>query len=383
MYNDTSHTYTATTSALAPSIAIGYQALYTNKGRQSGNIAIGNKALFMAQRDVIISTTISGLSGSFNVAVGNNALQNNTGGFENTAVGGLAASNTTNGYSNTSIGGSAGRLGTTAIENTYLGRRAGYSNLTGNKNVALGYAAGWSNLGSGSVFLGNLAGYYDTSSNKLYISNSSTTTPLIYGDFAAKRLRINGTLELSGATGAGYVLTDVSGNGILALKPVGATGGGTTTINNDADNRLTTALGNGQFNAENNLIFDGSTFSVNGNVGIGTTATNGYRLAVNGNSIFTRLKVKEYALWPDYVFESNYKLPSLTEVEKFIKHHKHLPEVPSKEEIKRDGLDVGDHQALLLKKIEELMLYVIEQNKKVEELQFEVQNLKNENVKNK
>lgn len=381
LYNDTSHTLPSNINTFSPSIAIGHQALYTNKGRQSGNVAIGNKALFMTQRDVIISTTISGLSGSLNVGVGNNALQFNTGGFQNTVVGTLAASNNTNGFSNTIVGASCGRLGTTGVQNTYMGRQAGYNNLTGNDNVAIGYFAGFSNLGSGSVFLGKMAGYFETGPNKLYIANSSTTTPLIYGDFATSHLRINGTLQLSGTTGPGYVLTDVSGNGTLSLQPAVPTGGGTTSINNDADNRLTTALGTGQFNAENNLTFDGSTFSVNGNVGIGTTATSGYRLAVNGNSVFTRVKVREYAAWPDYVFESNYKLPSLTEVEKFIKQHKHLPEVPSKAEIKRDGLDVGDNQSLLLKKIEELTLYVIEQNKKVEELQHEVQNLKNANAK--
>lgn len=101
-------------------------------------------------------------------------------------------------------------------------------------------------------------------------------------------------------------------------------------------------------------------------VGIGTSDTKGYRLAVNGNAVFTKIKVREYANWPDYVFEDGYNLPSLSEVEKFIQKNKHLPEVPSAKEVKENGIDVGDNQALLLRKIEELTLYMIEQNKRLE-----------------
>lgn len=101
----------------------------------------------------------------------------------------------------------------------------------------------------------------------------------------------------------------------------------------------------------------------NGNVGIGAYDTKGYRLAVNGDAIFTKVKVKPAGNWPDYVFHANYTLRPLSEVEQYIQQHHHLPEVPSAEEIAKNGLDIGDNQATLLKKIEELTLYVIEQNK--------------------
>jgi hypothetical protein len=126
------------------------------------------------------------------------------------------------------------------------------------------------------------------------------------------------------------------------------------------------------------LFIDGMN---SGTVGIGTTDTKGYRFAVNGDAIFTKVKVKAYANWPDYVFEKNYILPSLREVEKFIQLNKHLPGVPSEKEIELNGLDLGDNQATLLKKIEELTLYVIAQEKEIEALKSEtkmINELRNE-----
>ena len=116
-----------------------------------------------------------------------------------------------------------------------------------------------------------------------------------------------------------------------------------------------------------------------GNIGIGTTETKGYKLAVNGPAIFTKAVVKQYNNWPDYVFSSSYKLLSLREVEAFIKQHKHLPDVPTAKEVEKNGLDLGDNQAVLLKKIEELTLYAICADKKNEEQQKEIKELKRSN----
>jgi len=111
-----------------------------------------------------------------------------------------------------------------------------------------------------------------------------------------------------------------------------------------------------------------------GNVSIGTTDAKGYRLAVNGNAIFTKIKVQAYP-WPDYVFQKNYLLRPLDEVEQFIHQYQRLPDMPSATEVEKNGLDLGDNQAALLKKIEELTLYVIDLNKKNEELQKQVEKL--------
>ncbi|WP_121353939.1 hypothetical protein [Flavisolibacter nicotianae] len=105
----------------------------------------------------------------------------------------------------------------------------------------------------------------------------------------------------------------------------------------------------------------------NGNVGIGmATLPAGYRLAVNGDAIFTKIKVKQYSAWPDYVFHPKYKLPTLSEVEAYIKMHNHLPDLASAAEIEKEGIDIGANQAALLRKIEELTLYLIDLKKTVD-----------------
>ncbi len=98
-----------------------------------------------------------------------------------------------------------------------------------------------------------------------------------------------------------------------------------------------------------------------GNVGIGTT-TPSERLSVNGN-IKTKKLIVTQTNWPDYVFKSGYTLQPLQKVEQFIKENNHLPGMPSAAEIEDKGLNVGDAQALLLKKVEELTLYMIELKK--------------------
>ncbi|EFK58568.1 hypothetical protein U0038_06455 [Sphingobacterium spiritivorum] len=101
-----------------------------------------------------------------------------------------------------------------------------------------------------------------------------------------------------------------------------------------------------------------------GNIGIGKRdATE--KLEVNGNIRAKEIKV-ETANWPDYVFEEDYKLTPLAEVETFIKANKHLPEVPSAREIEEDGLSLGEMNKLMMKKIEELTLHLIEKEKRHE-----------------
>jgi hypothetical protein len=108
----------------------------------------------------------------------------------------------------------------------------------------------------------------------------------------------------------------------------------------------------------------------NGSVSIGTTDPKGYKLAVAGKAIAEEIVVKLQANWPDYVFEKNYNLRPLAEVENYVNQNKHLPEVPAAKEMEANGVNVGEMNMLLLKKVEELTLYVIEL-KKENEAQFE------------
>lgn len=123
------------------------------------------------------------------------------------------------------------------------------------------------------------------------------------------------------------------------------------------------------------------TIRDNGNVGIGTT-TPSELLSVNGN-IRSRKVIVTQTGWPDYVFDSSYQLPSLDSVSSFIQVNKHLPDIPSAATVEKDGHDLGEVQRLLLKKMEEMTLYLIELKKenkilanKVDSQQAEIELLK-------
>ncbi|WP_421898627.1 hypothetical protein [Marinoscillum sp.] len=101
--------------------------------------------------------------------------------------------------------------------------------------------------------------------------------------------------------------------------------------------------------------------TANERVGIGTDNPQS-KLAVDGTIRATEIKVMEIVNAPDYVFEADYVLRSLEETKAYIEENKHLPEIPSASEMESKGVDLGDMNMRLLKKIEELTLYLIEQN---------------------
>jgi hypothetical protein len=128
-----------------------------------------------------------------------------------------------------------------------------------------------------------------------------------------------------------------------------------------------------------------------GNIGIGTIYPDA-KLAVKGTVHANEVKVDLSVPGPDYVFANNYQLQPLNELKTYIDQHKHLPEVPSAAAMEANGINLGEMNMLLLKKIEELTLYVIEQNKKMIELKEEsadqgklvkLQQKELENLKNK
>lgn len=96
------------------------------------------------------------------------------------------------------------------------------------------------------------------------------------------------------------------------------------------------------------------------------TTSGSNTVAVNGTIEARKVLVTQANPFPDYVFDSGYRLPSLEELNRYILSNHHLPEVPSADSIEKSGLDVGAGQVILLKKIEELTLYLIQQGKKVE-----------------
>ena len=136
----------------------------------------------------------------------------------------------------------------------------------------------------------------------------------------------------------------------------------------------------------NKLIVNGSpsnvsnyNFEVNGNsaifgkLQIAASTINfpsDYKLVVDGKIIAEELRIQNSTLWPDFVFENGYDLTPLNEVEKHISIYKHLPDVPSAKEVSKEGFDIGEMQKILLRKIEELTLYIIEQDRKIKELEI-------------
>lgn len=191
-------------------------------------------------------------------------------------------------------------------------------------------------------------------------------------------------LEINGSVGASVAMfgSDKYGVTISADNPeIGFNyfyNGGTKTIKAGYGSFMGMDPGNGNIYIGN---FNGATSSANfgnitgastrmyilqnGNVGIGTTNPT-YKLSVNGN-----IRSKEVVVesgWADYVFKEDYSLKPLSQVEAFIKANGHLPNIPSAGEIELNGLSLGDTQKRMMEKIEELTLYVIELEKKIEEL---------------
>ena len=117
---------------------------------------------------------------------------------------------------------------------------------------------------------------------------------------------------------------------------------------------------------------DRMTIASNGNVGIGTGAVTGARLAVAGQVLATQVKVQAQSNWPDYVFEENYDLMSIDELGQYVKSQKHLPGLPSALELeKAEGVELGEMQRLTIEKVEELTLYILELKLRSDELSSE------------
>jgi hypothetical protein len=204
---------------------------------------------------------------------------------------------------------------------------------------------------------------YTDGHNDLFVLNALGNVG-IGSNTPSEKLDVNGYGKFSAGDGLSFGIGSVLNTNRIQTNTTGPSIRFLNTGNSYANVGMG-RLSIGASYANQTAPIDGAL--IEGNVGIGTADTKGYKLAVNGNAIFIKVKVQPYQNWADYVFDPGYKLRSLAELEQFIHQHRHLPEVPSAAEVERNGLDLGDNQATLLKKIEELTLYIIEQNKKLEE----------------
>jgi uncharacterized protein YaiE (UPF0345 family) len=252
----------------------------------------------------------------------------------------------------------------------------------------MGYLKGfYSNAGSGiwgfsqnNLFFGGIGGnLYNRgfSVNAMGIFNGSTQKEDIFlynqngvgADFLV--LKASGNIGI-GTTNPETILNIVGGGAAKGVKMQTTSDHATyfesstnnntviTRVQSNSNGGFVGTLTNQPFSIVSNgaLVINAAT---SGNIGIGTT-TPSEKLSVNGNIRAKKLIVTQNG-WPDYVFSKNYKLRSISEVENFINTNKHLPDMPSAKDVEDKGLDIGKMQATLLKKIEELMLYVIELKK--------------------
>ena len=191
----------------------------THVGVNAGSSFNGNRSTFLGA--LTGQNSISGANTFAGYAAG---LYNMTG-SSNTYVGVFSGTESTLGHNNTYVGNRAGRGsihgGTqTPAGNTFLGSWAGYSIHQGDDNVAVGYRALQSvGDGSGNVALGFLAGQNETGSNKLYIENTNSSDPLIYGEFDNDIVRINGELQVKNQYT--FPTTDGAANQILTTDGSG------------------------------------------------------------------------------------------------------------------------------------------------------------------
>lgn len=251
-----------------------------------------------------------------NTFIGARSGELSTGGG-NLAFGSLALNDSSTGKNNIAIGNNAARRAKGNF-NISIGANSGKAEGVGSSNMYIGYAAGISTVGDNNLFLGSWAGQGLTSvSNKLYIDN------------------------LGNAAGS----------------PVG-----------DVNSPL--------------IYGDFSTDQV----GIGTNdVPTDYTLAVKGHIIAEELTLSVYqdnaggSGWPDYVFTEDYDLMPLTELEAQIETLGHLPGVPSAQEVGENGHNAGEMDAILLEKIEELTLHLIDMNKDIKRLEKIEKELRKEN----
>jgi len=158
---------------------------------------------------------------NYNTAVGKNALHSNTTGYDNTANGYQALFHNTSGEFNTANGKQALVFNTTGHYNIGVGKGANYYNQEGSRNTIIGYLAGKgtaSHNKSGNIFLGYKAGFYETGDNKLYIQNDSSSSPLIWGDFANNIAAINGKLGVGTQNPSDKVTIIAAASGEVGLR---------------------------------------------------------------------------------------------------------------------------------------------------------------------
>lgn len=308
----------------------GLSVLFANAQNVQSNILATSGGLSAG-------TTTSG--NGLNTFYGYEAGKASTTGDQNTFIGARSGKKTTTNGANTFIGMQSGEDNVTGSINTYIGVSSGLGVTTGSANTFLGVNTGLGNNSSNNVFLGLEAGYGSAGGSNLYVGDgagesSAGERNVFIGHRAGFGLQKDNTFVVQD-----YLYYSIAPL-IMGDFPTGKVGINVTDFPSTA----------------------------------GSVDVSGYKFFVKGGLLAEEIRVA--TTWADYVFEKNYKLPSLKEVEQHIAEKGHLINVPSGKQIEQDGISVGEMAKIQQEKIEELTLYIIEQNKINEKQAQELKELK-------
>ena len=341
---------------------------------QTGNTKLGTNAgvgLTTGSYHTLLGESSGKVStvDNYNTFVGyQSGIANNGTVGANTFLGALSGQVSTTGYYNTFLGYATGLKNTTGFQNTYIGSSAGRGVNAGNNNTAVGNGAGIERNGTttsncnGCTFLGL---YANTTIANTTLTNATAiganaevgaNNAIVLGDANAKigigisiptaKVEINNVT--AGTSGLKFTqLTSASAAGASSGKVLSVDATGNVVLVPDATG------------SQSNYFATP--------VGVGVQPNTGFMLSVCGT-----VRAKEVTVetgWCDFVFDPNYKLRSLSTLKNYINANHHLPEIPSAQEVEKNGVPLAQMTSKLLLKVEELTLYIIKQNEKIEQLE--------------
>lgn len=314
--------------------------------------------------------------------------------YGNTMIGTSAGNSNTNGSNNSFLGISSGVFNTTGSFNSFFGSAAGANNRTGEHNIMIGTSAGYDGVGtvaknsSYGVFIGNYTGTQTISNFNIALG------------YAASQFNATGgaTIAIGGYANGHAAATNNSNSTFIGSQSgtwTGTNHAAPTTVVNNLTNA--TAIGYQAQVTVSNALTLGGTGANAVKVGIGMhnpvypldikgvvnmrVAMNNPSMKVNDRDFMGvgeegefwvsnfKIRYQNENQWSDKVFEKDYKLMKINDLDKFITQNKHLPNIPSAKEVVSKGIDNAEMTAKLLEKIEEMSLYIIQLEKRLKVLE--------------